>query len=180
MTEKEIIDGCLEKSAVHQRGLFDLYSRKLMSLCLRYSGSAPEAEDMLQESFIKIFSSIQQYEGKGSFEGWIKKITVNTCLRKLKKIQVSHPELGILENKGDDQWPDAVSSLTEKELIQMISRLPEGYRVVFNLYVMEGYNHNEIAEMLQIEPVTSRSQLIKARRILQKQVLAHQKKTQET
>lgn len=180
MTEKEIIAGCLKKNGVYQRMLFDLYSRKLMSLCLRYAGSSPEAEDMLQESLLKIFSSIQQYEHKGSFEGWIKKITVNTCLRKIERKNIFTDGLAVLENTSDEHWEDIISSMTEKELISLIGKLPEGYRAVFNLYVMEGYSHNEIAEMLKIEPVTSRSQLIKARRMLQKQILVSQKTTQET
>ncbi len=180
MTEKEIIAGCLKKNAACQRMLFDLYARKLMSLCLRYAGSAPDAEDMLQESFVKIFSSIHQYEYKGSFEGWIRKITVNTCLRKMERKNIFTDGLSVLENTSDENWDDAISSLTEKELISLIGKLPEGYRVVFNLYIMEGYSHNEIAEMLKIEPVTSRSQLIKARRILQKQILVSQKTTLKT
>ncbi len=180
MTEKEIIAGCRKNSAVHQRVLFDLYARKLMTVCIRYMGSVPEAEDMLQESFIRVFSSIPQYRFEGSFEGWIRKITVNTCLRKLEHVKVKYEELSVMENTDDELLPDAVSSLTEKELIQLISKLPQGYRLVFNLNVIEGFNHNQIAAMLGIEPATSRSQLVKARRMLQKQILVYQKIMLET
>jgi RNA polymerase sigma-70 factor (ECF subfamily) len=175
VTENEIIAGCLKKNAICQHLLFAKYSRKLMTVCSRYAGTSPEAEDMLQDSFIKIFSSIHQYRSEGSFEGWLKKITVNTCLRKLEKIKIVYDDLATVESLNDDVHPDVISTLTEKELIGLISSLPNGYRVVFNLNVIEGYSHDEIATMLGIEQATSRSQLMKARRQLQKQLLDYQK-----
>lgn len=175
MTEKEIIKGCLKKNAASQHLLFHQYSRLLMTVCLRYAGNISEAEDMLQESFIRIFAFIHQYKFEGSFEGWIRAVTVNVCLRKLEKLKIRYDDTSTLENLSDTVQPNAISALTEKELIQLISNLPNGYRIVFNLYVMEGYSHDEIAAMLNIEPATSRSQLIKARRLLQKQILSYQK-----
>ena len=153
--------------------LFYKYSRLLMTVCLRYAGIVTEAEDMLQESFIKIFSSIQQYRFEGSFEGWIRAVTVNTCLRKLQQAKIRFDDLSVLENERFTVHNDAFSALTEKELIRLISSLPPGYRIVFNLNVIEGYTHDEIAGLLGIEPATSRSQLAKARRLLQKQILGH-------
>lgn len=175
MTETEIIKGCLKKNAAFQHLLFNKYSRLLMTVCLRYAGNTSEAEDMLQESFIKIFSSIHQYRFEGSFEGWIRTVTVNTCLRKLQKTKIKYDDTSTLEAIGDAAQPRAISVLSEKELIRLISNLPNGYRIVFNLNVIEGYTHDEIAAMLGIEPATSRSQLIKARRLLQKQILLYQK-----
>ena len=177
MTEKEIITGCIKKNAVCQRLLFDQYSRKLMTLCLRYARTAPDAEDMLQESFIKIFSAIHQYRFEGSFEGWIKRVTVSVCLRKLQESKIRFDDVSALESTKHALHPDVIDSLSEKELMQLISSMPDGYRVVFNLSVMEGYTHDEIAALLNIEAVTSRSQLMKARRWLQKKILANQKIT---
>jgi RNA polymerase sigma-70 factor (ECF subfamily) len=175
VTEKEIITGCIKKNAVCQRLLFDQYSRKLMTVCLRYAGTTPDAEDMLQESFIKIFSAIHQYRFEGSFEGWMKRVTVSACLRKLQGAKIRYDDTSALESLQHAVHPDAIASLNEKELTRLISSLPDGYRVVFNLSVMEGYSHDEIAGLLKIEAVTSRSQLMKARRLLQKKILAHQK-----
>jgi RNA polymerase sigma factor (sigma-70 family) len=146
-----------------------------MAVCSRYAGTSPEAEDMLQESFIKIFSSIHQYRSEGSFEGWLRKITVNICLRKLQKTKIRFDDLAAVESVSDDVHPDVISMLTEKELTGLISSLPDGYRIVFNLSVIEGYSHDEIAAILDIKAATSRSQLIKARKQLQKQLLDHQK-----
>jgi len=146
-----------------------------MTVCSRYASTSPEAEDMLQESFIKIFLSIHQYKSEGSFEGWLRRITVTTCLRKLQKTKTRYDDLSILETLRDAVHPDVISALAEKELIGLIRNLPDGYRIVFNLSVIEGYSHDEIATMLGIEPATSRSQLMKARRHLQKQILDYQK-----
>lgn len=148
-----------------------------MTVCLRYAGNTSEAQDMLQESFIRIFASIHQYRFEGSFEGWIRAVTVNTCLRKLEKLKIKYDDASTLEKLSDTVQPNAISVLTEKELIQLISNSPDGYRIVFNLNVIEGYSHDEIAAMLGIESATSRSQLIKARRLLQKQILSYQKIT---
>jgi RNA polymerase sigma-70 factor (ECF subfamily) len=175
VTEEEIIAGCLKKNAICQHLLFSKYSRRLMTICSRYAGTSSEAEDMLQESFIKIFSSISQYRSEGAFEGWLRKITVNTCLRKLQKTKIRFDDLSGLETLNDAVHPDVISTLSEKELIGLISNLPQGYRIVFNLSVIEGYSHDEIAVILGIRASTSRSQLIKARRQLQKQLLEHQK-----
>lgn len=174
MTETQIIDGCLKKDVACQQALFNRFARKLMTVCLRYAAGTTEAEDMLQEAFIRIFSSLHQYKSVGSFEGWLRKITVHTCLRKLQQQKLRFDDLATAE-QTEAVAAEALSVLSEKELIRLISALPNGYRVVFNLYVIEGFSHEEIAALLKIEPVTSRSQLIKARRLLQKQILLLQK-----
>jgi RNA polymerase sigma factor (sigma-70 family) len=175
VTEAEIIKGCVEKNIRCQRLLFDAYAGRLMTICLRYASDTPEAEDMLQESFIKIFDAVDQYRFEGSFEGWLKKVTVNTCLKTLQKRKIKFTGISMLEITAETTQQQAIGNLTENELIKLISNLPDGYRIVFNLYVIEGYSHDEIAQMLNIETATSRSQLVKARRMLQKQILLHQK-----
>lgn len=176
MTEDEIINGCKQNNKQCQYALFRMYAGRMMSVCLRYASTKPEAEDMLQNAFIKIFNAVNQYRHEGAFEGWIRKITVHECLASLRKKNI----------KYTDNIPDAIantnellsiSQISEKELITMINKLPEGYRVVFNLHIIEGYSHDEIAAMLNVEPVTSRSQLLKARKLLQKQLLSQQKIT---
>lgn len=150
--------------------LFDQYSGRMMTICRRYSRDQKEAEDMLQEAFIRVFSYIHQYKFDGPLGAWIRRVTVNSSLTILqsKKIQFSE----IREDQPVDHAVDshALSNLNEEELLKLIGNLPEGYRIIFNLYAIEGYNHDEIAEMLKIKPATSRSQLSKARRILQEQI----------
>ena len=177
MAEQEIIKGCIQNNAQCQHTVFKQYAGRMMSVCLRYAATKPEAEDMLHDAFIKIFSSIKQFRSEGSFEGWIRKITVNTCLALLNKKRIFYSDAGMAEAITDEAGLNIISGLTEKELIKMISRLPDGYRIVFNLYVIEGYDHDEIAAMLNIKTVTSRSQLVKARKLLQKQILSQQKIT---
>ena len=130
---------------------------------------------MLQEGFIRVFRYINQYKFEGSFEGWLKRIIVNAALRILQKKVIPFSEVN--EELQDLQQADAdiLSNLSEREILKLISNLPTGYKVVFNMYVLEGYNHAEIAEMLKINTGTSRSQLAKARRKLQEQIRSHQK-----
>jgi RNA polymerase sigma-70 factor (ECF subfamily) len=175
LNEEEIINGCIHKNTACQQLLFDKYAGSLLSICRRYARDPADAEDILQEAFIKIFANIGQYRFAGSFEGWIKKITVNYCLKYLQKKRIEFKDSTETEAKQNKSIePEILSSLSEEELIKMISNLPDGYRLVFNLYVIEGYDHNEIAGMLNIKATTSRSQLIKARRLLQKQILLNQ------
>jgi RNA polymerase sigma factor (sigma-70 family) len=175
LTEEEIIKGCIHNDQRCQLALFKQYAGRIMGICLRYASVASEAEDMLQHTFIKLFDSIHQFRFQGSFEGWIKKIAVRTCLAALQKKQIQYADINAADFVADTNTLHAISTLSQKELIEMIRRLPEGYRIVFNLYVIEGYTHDEIAAMLNIESVTSRSQLAKARRMLQKRILSQQK-----
>lgn len=170
-----MIKGCVKNNAACQQMLFGQYAGILMTICLRYSCDQTEAEDMLQEGFIRIFRYINQYKFEGSFEGWLKRIVVNTALRILQKKGIRFQEIN--EEVQELQHPDAdaLSNAGEHEILKLISNLPQGYRVVFNLYVLEGYSHGEIAEMLGINTGTSRSQLAKARRTLQEQIRSQQK-----
>ena len=149
-----------------------------MGVCYRYARNREDAEDILQDAFIKIFRKMDQFKGDGSFEGWMRKIIVNTALKKYTVSRYSK-EFSVEEIKDptDRDMNDvpAFNHLTEKDLLALINSLPDGYRVIFNLYVIEGYQHDEIAEMLGIQPGTSRSQLVKARQLLQKEIIKMQK-----
>lgn len=175
MTEEQLIKGCVQNDVACQRLLFELYAGKLMTICLRYSCDRPEAEDMLQDAFIKIFSHIRQYKFEGSFEGWLKRIVVNCALKTIQKKKTRFLEISIHDTAAPQSDSFILSGLSEDELIKLINSLPDGYRIVFNLYVMEGFSHDEIAAMLGIQAATSRSQLVKARKLLQKQILLNQK-----
>jgi len=152
-----------------QRMLFDQHSGKMMTICLRYAADQMEAEDLLMESFVKIFRYLYQYKFEGSFEGWMRRVVVNTALKHLQKKKIRFEEIRP-EKVSENVDAGAYVHLGEKEILELIKRLPDGYRLVFNLYVIEGYSHEEIAEMLKIQPGTSRSQLVKARKMLQQQI----------
>jgi len=167
LTDAELIHGCIKKSGLHQRQLFDKYSGKMMSVCLRYANDQHLAQDLLQTGFVKVFDNIHQFRHEGSFEGWMKRVFVSVALRHLAKKKVMFTEI-----TNDGAWQpledaSVVSKLSEDEIHAMIRTLPDGYRTVFNLNVIEGYGHDEIAAMLNIQPTTSRTQLLKARKMLQ-------------
>jgi len=170
LTERELIEGCLKKNSKSQRKLFELFAGKMMTVCRRYATDPTEAEDMLQEAFIRIFNNIGQYRFEGSLEGWIRRIVIHTALRVLQKKKLRFSEIQDGLNIEQSMTVDGVASLSAEELLKLISGLPDGYRIVFNLYVLEGYDHNEIASMLDINAATSRSQLAKARKVLQTQI----------
>jgi RNA polymerase sigma-70 factor (ECF subfamily) len=175
LTEEQLIEGCIQHDVDCQRMLFEQYAGRMMTICLRYSCDRPEAEDMLQEAFIKIFSHLSQYKFEGSFEGWMKRIVVNCALKMIQKKRIRFSEISNQDLTSPQTDSYALSNLNEDELLKLISKLPDGYRIVFNLYVMEGFNHDEIGTLLGIQATTSRSQLVKARKLLQKQIMLNQK-----
>ena len=177
MTEEELIRGCLREEAACQKELFNRYASRMLGVCNRYARNSGDAEDILQDAFIKVFDKIRQFKFEGSFEGWIRRIVVNTALKKysLRRYEKEVSGYEIKDRDESGMEPSAYSHLTQKELMELINNLPDGYRLIFNLYVIEGYQHDEIAAMLGIQPGTSRSQLVKARSMLQKQLLASQK-----
>lgn len=173
MTEQEIIEGCLQGKASAQEKLYSLYSRRMMAVCLRYTRSRPEAEDIFQEAFIKVFKSIHTWQG-GSLEGWIRRIFVNTAInfyhqnkKFFDNVDASHADS--LSSRNEN----VISQLSNQELLNLVNKMPDGYRMVFNLYVVEGYNHGEIAAMLNIAEGSSKSQLSKARNYLKKLIEDH-------
>jgi RNA polymerase sigma factor (sigma-70 family) len=169
-TEKDLLKACLQGDRLAQRDIFNMYAGKMMAICLRYARHRHEAEDILQDAFVKVFTHLNDFENSGSFEGWVRRIIINTAIKNNQKKSVSHEDIGIENIKEECADPDIFSTLSEEELIKIISSLPDGYRMVFNLFAIEGFSHKEISELLNIEESTSRSQLLKARRILQEKV----------
>lgn len=170
-----MIKGCVRQDTTCQRLLFEQMAGKMFTICLRYANDTMEAEDMLQEGFIRVFNHIHQFKFEGSFEGWVRKIIVNSALKFLQKKKIIFNELKEEIYNNQVTYSFAYSNLGEEELLKLISQLPTGYRIVFNLNVIEGYSHEEIAEILNIQPSTSRSQLVKARKMLQKQIIELEK-----
>jgi RNA polymerase sigma-70 factor (ECF subfamily) len=166
-----LIRGCIKGERFSQNRLYALYAPKMLVVCIRYSRNREEAEETLQEGFIKVFEFIHQYKSIGSFEGWIRKIMVNCALQKYRGKSHLHPVINI-ETTDTDQLvsENILSQLDTKELLKMIQQLPPAYRMVFNLFVFEGFKHREIAELLGISEGTSKSNLSDARAILQKAV----------
>jgi RNA polymerase sigma factor (sigma-70 family) len=177
LTEDELIRGCLQENASCQKEVFNRFASRMLGVCNRYARNGADAEDILQDAFIKVFDKIHQFKSEGSFEGWIRRIVVNTALKKYSLRRYEKEVVGYEIRDRDESImdPPAYSHLTEKDLLILINNLPDGYRLIFNLYVIEGYQHDEIAEMLGIQAGTSRSQLVKARNMLQKQILELQK-----
>lgn len=144
----------------------------MLAVCMRYARHRMEAEDMLQDAFVKVFEHLGQFQFKGALEGWIRRIVVNTAIKAYDRKSFTHEQIGI-----DPTWDSASDlplsdmQLQEEDLLNLINRLPDGYRIVFNLYAIEGYSHQEIGEMLGIQESTSRSQLVKARKQLQTQLV---------
>ncbi len=177
MTEDELIRGCLKDDASCQKEIFNRFAGRMLGVCNRYARNNGDAEDILQDAFIKVFDKMHQFKFEGSFEGWIRRIVVNTALKKysLRRYEKEIVGYEIKDKDESSMEPSAYAHLNQKEIMNLINTLPDGYRLIFNLYVIEGYQHDEIAEMLGIQSGTSRSQLVKARNMLQKQILLLQK-----
>lgn len=163
-SETNIIDRCRKRDPEAQRYLYEKYKSLFFAICMRYMKHSMDAEDVLVESFYKIFTRIDSYNGEGSFEGWMKRIVVNECLMKLRK--ANNFKLHVDIDQAYDIGEDAgiISDISFEELLSLIEELPPGYRSVFNLYVLEGYKHREIADLLDISINTSKSQLILAKK----------------
>ncbi len=169
---KEIINGCLAGNRRDQELLYRRHAAKLYAVCLQYSANNEEARDILQEGFIKIFENLASYKYEGSFEGWIRRITVNTALEKFRNRNNLYRVEDIDQMPEPDAEPDNqdYAGLEAADLLDIIRELPPKYRMVFNLYAIEGYSHKEIGEMINISEGTSKSNLSRARSILQKRV----------
>jgi len=166
--EQDLIEGCRRGERQAQQLLYDRYAGRMYSVCLRYARNPMEAEDIVVIAFTKIFERISQYRGEGSFEGWIRRITVNEALSALRRNRTMGIEADLDSADREIDYQQLSDHLEAEDLIQIIEKLPPGYRVVFNMYAIDGYSHKEIAEALGISENTSKSQLSRARAVLQK------------
>lgn len=169
-----LVQGCRDGNRAHQKGLYELLCGRLFTICLRYSINRAEAEDMLQEGFIKIYSKIDKYDNSGSFQAWASRVVSNNCIDCIRR----RPNLYTISDDyvlhRESKEVQIIDKMIGEDLLKMVQELPVGYRTIFNLYVMEGYSHKEIGKKLNISDGTSKSQLNRARKLLQKKVLEHQ------
>jgi len=170
--EEDIIEGCRKKKRKAQKKLYRMFYRPMLGICMRYASSMAEAEDVVMEGFMNVFGKIQTYKSTGPFEAWMQRIFVNTAIdnfRKNKKLKnISYYDDASRINGAELNLPD---NLTTELILNTVQKLPEGYRMVFNLYAIEGYSHKEIAEKLFISVNTSKTQLLKARKYLKRLLL---------
>ncbi|MGN6165421.1 MAG: RNA polymerase sigma factor [Flavisolibacter sp.] len=169
-SDSDLIEGCIQGNRKMQHELYNRFASKMYGVCLRYAGNAEEAEDILQEGFIKVFNKIGSFRSEGSFEGWIRRIFVNTAIEHFRKKIYLQPITDYEEDTVEGKYLSVLDSLAEKDIIQLVQQLSPGYRTVFNMYVVEGYTHKQIAEALNISEGTSKSQLSRAKLILQDMV----------
>lgn len=169
--ERELIKRCLKNDSSAQQKLYQTYARKMYTVCYRFARVGAEADDIMQEGFIRVFNNLSSFRHDGSFEGWIRRIIVNTAITYIKKHGQYKSEVDI-ENVGDDFLveDEAISNLSKEDLLRIVQELPDGKRVVFNLYVYEGYSHKEIGKMLGINESTSKGQLSKAKQMLREKL----------
>ena len=167
INESLLLEECLANNRIAQKELYDRYSGKMYAVCLRYCSDIDQAKDLLQEGFIKIFRSLDSFRSEGSFEGWVRRIFVTTCIGHTKKKQYLAEIDETTNNSVEDIEMNGFEKLSLKDLHDMIQALSDGYRTVFNLYAVEGYSHKEISDMLNISIGTSKSQYARAKQTLQ-------------
>ncbi len=173
MTEHELILGCKLGNQDCQRQLVDSYAPYLMSVCRRYAPCDHQTHDILQETFINVFKYIKSFDiNKGAFKFWIRRVAINTALKHLDKNKIDHEEISDMSGEFSS-FPKIYSQLAEEELLKQIEKLPDGYKQIFNLNIIEGYSHSEISELLSITESTSRSNLARARKILRSNISKH-------
>lgn len=182
MTEELMLAGCIRNNAAAQEALYNRFSPGMLGVCYRFAKNREDAEDMLQEGFIKVFTQIHQYRNEGALEGWIRRIIVHTCINILKKNKKFSESVDIIHANSIHIKEEVIPSIMQaKQVVECIRSLPIGYRTVLNLYAIEGYSHKEIAGMLDIEESTSRSQYTRAKAMLEdilikKKIIQKQKK----
>lgn len=170
ISDSDLIKGCLDGDSWMQEALYTRFAPKMYAVCLRYANNNDDAKDLLQEGFIKIFRNLDRFRAEGSFEGWVRRVFVNTSIehyrRKITLFSTSEKEEALIE----DDSSNGLDKLAEKDIIKIVQTLSPGYRTVFNMYAIEGYSHKEIGSILGISEGTSKSQLARAKGILQKKV----------
>jgi RNA polymerase sigma-70 factor (ECF subfamily) len=167
-SESDLIKECIEGNPEMQKLLYDRFSSKMYGVCLRYTENVEDAIDVMQEGFIKVYRSLPKFRGEGSFEGWIRRIFINTSIEHFRKKVKLYNVNEVHENTIEDAELDALDSLAAKDILNIINELSPGYKQVFNMHVVEGYSHKEIAEILGITEGTSKSQLARAKGALKK------------
>jgi RNA polymerase sigma factor (sigma-70 family) len=167
-SESDLIKGCINGDPRMQRSLYQRFSSMMYGVCLRYSENSEDVNDVLQEGFIKVYKNLDKFRSEGSFEGWVRRIFINTSIEHYRKKVKLYNVSEVQENTVEDTDLSALDSLAVKDIMNIINELSPGYKQVFNLYVVEGYSHKEIADMLGITEGTSKSQLARAKGVLKK------------
>jgi len=169
----KLIKGCLRNDRLAQKEFYHYFADNMYALCLRYTGNEDEAKDVLQDAFIKVFKNLKQYKSKGSFHGWVRRIVVNTALERFRdKNYLFALHADDVDEVNVEGYSHVLEEISKKEIMNLVQSLTPQYRVVFNLYAIEGYSHKEIAEMLNIKEGTSKSNLSRAREILKEKLTA--------
>jgi RNA polymerase sigma-70 factor (ECF subfamily) len=171
----EIIEACVKGDRHAQRSLYEIFSKKMFVVCLRYTKSQQEAEDILQDSFIKVFKNLKSYRGDSRIDYWIKRIVVNTALNSQRKKLYMYPMVDIEDVKNDFDLDKTLTAFGLEELLNMIKELPTGCQAVFNMFAIEGFSHKEIAKMLDVSEGTSKSQFSRARKLLKEKIAKEDK-----
>jgi RNA polymerase sigma factor (sigma-70 family) len=181
ISESDLIKGCIAGDRRMQEELYRRFAPKMYAVCLRYANNADDAQDLLQEGFIKVYRNLHRFRAEGSFEGWIRRVFVNTSIEHFRK---KSTRMSMVTDKEENTIEDAditaLHKLAEKDIINIIQELSPGYRTVFNLYVVEGYSHKEIGDLLGISEGTSKSQLARAKGVLQKKISQYLSDTQKS
>lgn len=170
LKEEDLINKCIANDPESQKELYQMFSDKMYAVCYRYATDADHAKDLLQDGFIRVFKNLKKYEYKGSFEGWVRRIFVNCSIENYRKNQKGKFFEEITPKTEKHVDPEVLQDLSMQELLNLINALPMGYKTVFNLYVIDGYSHKEIAEELDITESTSKTQLRKARLALMEKI----------
>ncbi len=167
-SESDLIKGCIDGDRQMQQLLYNRFASKMYGVCLRYAGNVEDANDILQEGFIKVFKNLGKFRSEGSFEGWVRRIFINSAIEQYRKKVKLYNVSEVYENTVEDKSLNALDILATKDVMSIVNELSPGYKAVFNLHVVEGYSHNEIAQMLGINEGTSKSQLARAKGVLKK------------
>jgi len=176
IAEEQLLEACLSNSPIAQKALYERFSRKMMGVCLRYANSAEEAQDILQDGFIKVFNNLSKFKKEGSLEGWVRRIMVNTALENYRKTKKERQNVDLDNVSYQLEHNDyIIESMEARSLLKLIQTLPSGYKTIFNLYAIEGYTHKEIGVQLDISENTSKSQYSRARTYIQKMIKVESK-----
>jgi RNA polymerase sigma factor (sigma-70 family) len=173
MTDEELVRGCINKDEKYQKILWDTHAPKLLTVCRRYCKDLYEAEDVLMETMVKVYNNLGSFRGESKLSTYLRRITINMCLNKIRSRKETVSLDSIDFSLGRNSW--VIEKLAAEDILKLVNELPEGYKQVFNLYAIDGYSHREIAEMLEIQEVTSRTQFSKARKALQAKLVKTQK-----